>query len=307
VDQLAQDYAGQPVVFLEYDVDNAPYSRVSRWWAAFDGGSTTLPMVMVDSGNQISSGYVDFYDEYKAMVDRALARPARAEVQAYWWRVGDKVGFYVQVTNLSDVTLSSSANSAAVHGIVYEDAHVGVTDRFVRAAVSTPIVSELGPNATGTYTMETSELIGVNWDRLHFVVLVDYRPLGSEGAYDMLQAAEAYRVDAPFGVRPEEVGLMVDPEGASESSVSLSLEGAGFVSWVVTGKESWINVTPSSGPITVRPVISVAAGDLAKGWQEGEVRFETADGLFGDQVVVKAYYGEVKRAYLPGIMRGSGD
>jgi hypothetical protein len=187
---LAQDYAGQPVVFIEYDVDNPPSRRYDRWWAAFGGGSATLPMVMVDSGNQISNGYEDFYDVYQAMVDSALARPAQAEIQATWWRTGSRVGFDVEVKNLSTATLSSSANSATVHAIVYEDARAKLTNRFARATVEAGI-PDLAPNATATFKLETSDLSDVDWDKLHFVVLVDYRPSGSVGAFDMLQATVA--------------------------------------------------------------------------------------------------------------------
>ncbi len=151
MDQLATDYAGQPVVFLEYDIDNAPYSRYGRWWAAYGGGgSVYLPLIMVDSGHQISNGYLNFYNVYKAMVDTELARPPQAEIQAQWWRTGDKVGFYAQVKNLSPAKLSSGTNSASVHAIVYEDAKVKVTNRFVRAAVETGI-SDLAPNADGRF------------------------------------------------------------------------------------------------------------------------------------------------------------
>jgi len=126
---------------------------------------------MVDSGNQISNGYVNFYNVYKAMVDNAVARPAQAEIQAYWWRTGNKAGFYVQVKNLSAVTLSSS-NSATLHAIVYEDARIKVTNRFARAAVESSI-SNLAPNATATLKLETSDLSNVNWDNLHFVVALN--------------------------------------------------------------------------------------------------------------------------------------
>jgi len=132
---------------------------------------------MVDSGNQITHGYEDFYNVYKAMVDTALARPAQADITATWQRVGDKVRFDVRLTNLSLVTLSSS-NSATVHAIVYEDVHVADTDRFVRAAVFSDITSSLAPGATASFVLETADLSEVNWDKLHFIVLADYYPGG---------------------------------------------------------------------------------------------------------------------------------
>jgi len=105
--------------------------------------------------------------------------------------VGNRVRVSGQMTNLSGVTLSSSGNGATIHVIVYEDAHVGVTDRYVRAAPSTAIVSGLANGATMTFTLETIDLTSVNWNNLHTIVLADYRPAGSSGPYDMLQAIRA--------------------------------------------------------------------------------------------------------------------
>jgi hypothetical protein len=125
------------------------------------------------------------------MVDAELTRPAQAYIQASCWRVQDRLRISGQITNLSGVALSSSGNGATIHAIVYEDAHVGVTDRYVRDAPSIPIASGLANGGTTTFTLETTDLAGVDWDKLHAVVLADYRPAGSSGPYDMLQAARA--------------------------------------------------------------------------------------------------------------------
>jgi len=300
VDQLAQDYAGQPVIFLEYDVDNAPSSRNSRFWAAHGGGSVTLPEVMVDSGNQISSGYVDFYNVYKGMVDIALGRQAQADIKTYWLRTGNRVSFSIRVTNLSDVTLSSGDNSAMVHALVYEDVHVHATNRFVRATVSTSI-SSLTPNDTATYTLETPELSGVDWDKLHFVALVDYRPAGSSGAYDILQATLA--TPLKFVVQPNTLVFMVDPTDLVRPSASVSFESPDFLNWTAVTTSSWIVVTPISGVTMIHPTISVIANTLSAGWQQGTITFATTEGSLEDQVLVRTYYGVVKRTYLPIVIR----
>jgi hypothetical protein len=174
IDQLANEYAGQPVVFLEYNVDNAPTSRLDRWMAAFSGGTAYLPLVMVDSGQQIRNGYLDFYNVYRNMVNTALARPALAEIDAQWERIGNRVRFSVELTNLATTTLSAS-NGATLHAIVYQEAHISLTNRYVRTVVSTPITN-LAPGAIATFTLETSDLSGVNWDQLRYLVLADYRP-----------------------------------------------------------------------------------------------------------------------------------
>lgn len=173
-------------MFLEYDVDNAPDSRLSRWWQASDVTSPTLPLVMVDSGNQVSNGNEDFATAYRAMVDAALPRAIQADIQAYWWRDGDRVRFRVHVTNLTAGALSL----AAVHAIVFEESKVKLTNRFVREAV-TEGIWDLAPGATGTYTLATPVLTEVDWARLRYIVLVDDLASGVTGPYDTLQAVYA--------------------------------------------------------------------------------------------------------------------
>lgn len=258
---------------------------------------------MVDSGNQITHGYEDFYNVYKAMVDIALARPAQADITATWQRVGDKVRFDVRLTNLSLVTLSSSSNSATVHAIVYEDAHVADTDRFVRATVSTDITSSLAPGATASFVLETADLSGVNWDKLHFIVLADYRPGGASGAYDMLQAAVAL---PPLTVQPDKITFMVDPADPLGQSASVTLQGPESENWMATTYTSWLTVTPSSGSMATHPTISVITNTISAGWQQGYITFTVAGGgglPLADQVLVNAYYGSVKRVYLPVVLR----
>jgi hypothetical protein len=300
VDQLAKEYAGQPVIFLEYDVDDAPSSRNSRFWRAYGLSSVMLPEVMVDSGNQITNGYESFYSIYKSMVDKALARPPQANIQATWMRSGNKISFTAKVTNQSGVTLSAG-NYATVHAIVYEETHVYDTDRFVRAAISTPINS-LVPNATGTYSLETAELSGLNWDKLHYIVLVDYAPSGSSGAYDMLQAAVANPTIA-FDVHPDSIYFMTDSKDADITPASIHFEGANDLFWTTSFSPTWMDLTPKSGSLDTPATVSVNKDALTPGWQQETLTFVTTEGSFSDQLVVKAYYGDILKAYLPQITR----
>ncbi len=300
MDQLAEDYAGQPVVFLEYDVDAAPYSRYGRWWAGYgQGGSVYLPLMMADSGHQISNGYVSFYNVYKGMVEAELARPPQAGIEAQWWRTGDSVNFYVRVRNLSPATLSY-ANAATVHAIVYEDAHVYETDRFVRTTASTSI-SELAPNASETFTLATAALSGVNWANLHYLVAVDYRPGGASGAFDMLQAAVAQ--PASFTVEPESLTVMVDPADPADPARALSLVAPSFNSWTAVSSAAWLTVTPPGGPVSTPPVLTVNKGALVAGWQQATVTFTANDGVSTDEVTVNAYLGTLRRVYVPVVER----
>jgi len=187
VDQLADEYAGDPVVFIEYDVDNPAGNRISRWWAAWgSGGSVYLPLIMVDSGDQISNGSVAFLQRYRNMVDAALQRPAAAKLEVERERVGNSLHFEIALTNASGVTLGS-ANNAALHVIVYEEAHVGDTGRWVRSATFRSI-SNLAQGETASFSVEITPQGVVNWDKVHSIVLADYRPGGASGAYDMLQS-----------------------------------------------------------------------------------------------------------------------
>jgi hypothetical protein len=297
VDQLARDYAGQPVVFIEYDVDYPPASRYTRWWAAFSGSSAYLPLVMVDSGQQISNGHQTFYDVYAAMVNTAWMRPPEAELEAYWWLEGSRAQFYVRMKNLSPVALSM-ANTATLHGIVYEESRVKVTGRFARAAVETGI-PDLAPGETAVFQFGTSDLGQVNYDRLHVVVLADYRPRGPSEAFDMLQAAVAERLSAGFSAAPDRLAFAVEPSQPSIAPIAVSLEGPDFMTWTATSSAYWLTVTPSEGAMVAQPSITVNRDDLSPGWQQGQVTFTTADGLFSDEVWITVYLGAVERVYLP--------
>lgn len=302
VDQLAQEYANQPAIFLEQDVDNTLGNRYGRWWAAFDGSSAVLPLMMVDSGNQISNGYTDFYNAYRAMVEASLARPPKADITAYYTRVGDKLEFDIHVTNESGTTLSWE-NSATIHAIVYEEAHVALTDRYVRAAMFEFIATPLANGDTASYTLTTEDIGGVNWDNIHSVVLVDYRPSDTSSTYDTLQAA----VPEPgeFTIAPNPIIFLVDSADDSGRMIGMSMQGSDSLTWTVTNPLSWLEVTPLNGTIGNPPTVSVIEGNLASGWQQGNITVAATDGgflNFNEVIAVKAFYGPVERVYLPVIM-----
>jgi hypothetical protein len=282
------------VIFLEYNVDNAPSQRLGRWWVASSGGTVTLPLAMVDSGNQIDNGYVNFASRYRQMVENSRVRPPGAQVTAVWWRQGSQAFFSVLVTNQSGGLLNYGTNGATVHAIVYEDAYVQLTHRFVRSAVFAPITN-LANNATASFSLQTPDLTGVDWSKLHFIALVDYRPGGASGAYDMLQAAVA----SPVGVSPDQLVFMVDPSDTSVPQRGVLILGPPTLTWSALPTANWISVTPDSGGMAEQPQVTVQPGLLANGWQEGQVAFTSSDGILADHVVVRAYLGELERVYLP--------
>jgi hypothetical protein len=180
---------------------------------------------------------------------------------------------------------------------VYEETQVAVTDRYVRAVASTGIAS-LAPDATATFELETPELVGVNWDKLRYLVLVDYRPGGSSGPYDMLQAAFA-QPPTSFAVQPETLAFWVDAADPASSAAAVSFESSEVMTWTALSNASWLTVTPASGDTTIQPLVALVTETLVPGWQTGGLTFTAAGGAAADQVAVMAYYGAVRRIYLP--------
>jgi hypothetical protein len=190
VKRLADDYANKPAVFLEDSVDSPVDTfHYSAWWAAFgSGGSAYLPLILLGSGNQHSSGPVDFYNVYRGMVDTEIARPPGAEIGGTWRRLGDGVHASVTITNRSGVPLSA-ANAAQVSVIAYETGSVGMTGRLVRGFGKVSISSPLADGASATYEMDVAALpTAVEWNNVHVVALVDYKPNGL-ARWDNLQTA----------------------------------------------------------------------------------------------------------------------
>jgi hypothetical protein len=305
IDAIAPGYAGQPVIFIEQDIDSTDpqfVARETRWWDAKGGGIASLPLVMVDSGKQFYSGVTDLDSTYRDMVDTTLTRPPQAEIEASWKRVGNSVRFDVQATNLSGVTLSTG-NKATVWGFVIENAHIVNINHYVRAIASFAI-SSLAPGATGAYVLQTGDLpVGTDWTNLSMVVLVDYRPDPSLRPYDMLQAAFA-QPEPRFTLQPESLTLMMDPLDAAPPSATVEVVSQETLSWSATTGASWLTITPASGTTTTKPTVSVVKAALSPGWQQAVITFTTTSGdPFSQTLTVHAYYGTLRQIFLPCVMR----
>jgi hypothetical protein len=286
------------VVFLEYNINNyAPDSRFSRLMAGLGGESGALPLVMVDSGNSAKSGPGPYVSGYSIMVDNSMVRAPKAEIQALWVRQGNKAKFTVQVKNLSGVTLSSS-NEATVHVIVYLQQHVYLTSRLVVFAAHTAITS-LANGALGAYNLETDDLTSVDWDKLHYIALVDYIPNSTTGKYDMLQAAFA----EPAEVQPEELRFLVDNDDPSVPPQFTKVIAPSSLTWNASESVPWLAITPGSGNPATLPQFTVSKAALVPGWQQTSVSFTSPDSVFTDSVTVKAFLGELSQTLLPVMMK----
>jgi len=266
---------------------------------------------MIDSGHQVSHGYLGStaHDTYKAMVDAELARPPQAEIEAAGWRLGNRMHFDGTLTNLSGVTLSSS-NSATIHALVYEE-HTPVdpsvdhvTGRIVRAAVSTGVSPALVHGATMTFTLDTSELSNVvDWTRVHAIVLVDYQPADSGGAYDMLQAVSADATpaltvskrafpDPAQAGKPLTYTICVTNVGHTDLHATVTdtlpahVTPAGVLNWTPT-------ITAPGGIWEHTFVVTVEAGYI--GALVNQVEVTTEEGAIGTAVTASSWY----KTYLP--------
>lgn len=167
-------------------MDTPVGGRLGRWFAAWNQpGDIYLPLIMVDSGNQISNDSVDFVTVYGNMVDAALDRPPAARMAVSGTRDGDILHLDVRLANTSGTTMSA-ANDATLTALVYvEPTNPAAVPEVLRAQVS-PITT-LADGATRNFALEVM-VNGLDPTRIRWVVIADYRPGGSSGAFDTLQA-----------------------------------------------------------------------------------------------------------------------
>ncbi len=280
VDQLAVEYAEKPVLFLENDVDRPLGQRLDRWWAGYGaGGSVYLPLAMASSGHVVSTGSVDFDTVYAGLVDGELARAPEAEVEAFSRRVGSAVRVYVRLVNGTEMPLSATGNAATVHALVWEDKKVSVSSRTIRAAPAAAIDAAVVPGGAWAVTLDTPALAGVDWNKLHAVALVDYRPGGTTGAYDMLQASLALASD--LAVEPVSLAAKVHIDSSEDGIGTVALRGPYVLSWTASTDALWLAVTPGAGAVPAGATVRVLRDRLPAGVQQGHVTFAAAspDGL----------------------------
>jgi hypothetical protein len=174
------------VLFIDQDVDAPLGGRVDRWFQGYGlPGTVYLPLVMVDSGHDWSTGSVNYINVYSDMVDTSLPRAPKAQMTVTSIREGNLLRFNARITNNSGATLSA-ANNATFTALVYEEPGNSSSVPLVRAAGTTAITT-LVDGGTGDFSFEV--VIGnLNPDRTRWVVIADYRPDTSESAYDTLQA-----------------------------------------------------------------------------------------------------------------------
>ena len=82
--------------------------------------------------------------------------------------------------------MTTCSNAARLNALVYEEPDSPAAVPIVIAAGSTPITT-LDDGATNDYTIEVT-VADANWDRIRWVVIADYQPIGASNPWDTLQA-----------------------------------------------------------------------------------------------------------------------
>ncbi len=270
--ELQHELAGQAVL-LEYDYDEFLEGRQDRFWAT-GVSADYLPLMMVGSGFRTSHGVVDFDTVYRGMIDAELARPPRAEISAFWQRVGSNLRVYVEVENIEQEYLEVD-REASVWVIAYESPPSGPshTENYVESTAQWSLPYDLGPRESITATISTPSMTDVQWNRMHAVVLVEDRPGCGCEEYDMLQATEA--LQASLTAAPDLVVL-----GRAASSEEIELTGPHVLSWTATPDVPWLEVTPSSGTRPTTATVTVRDELRPQSETEGTVSFAaTGDGM----------------------------
>lgn len=290
VKKLATEYAGQPVVFIEYNAGDFTGGREGRFVAAFGGYGYSVPMAIVGSGYRYTQGPADYYKVFKGMIQADQARPAQAEIEAWWRKVLPyTLRTYVTVHNTSAVALDSATNEGAVWALAWEDkATLGVTGMYTRAAVSSPLSPALAPGASRSVVVDLPISGFADWNNLHAVVAAELRPAGTTGPYDMLQAVRPQ--PASFRVEPAQVQLAA-PQGPGLAE--LRLTGPHVLSWSALTSAPWLAVSPAAGAMGTPVRVETSAELLQPGQQLGAVTFTatSADGMsFSTTVAVTATF-----------------
>lgn len=287
---MAGEYAGRPVVFLEYYAGASEGNRESRFQAAWGPQGYSVPMAIVASGFRFSQGPADYYNVFKGMIETDLARPPQVEIEA-WWRKTDPMTLriYATVHNTSSVVLDDAVNAAGIWGLAWEHkAPLGITGMYTRAARRTPITVATAPGASVSVTVDLTINLLVDWNNLQAAAAAEIRPAGTSGAYDMLQAVRPR--PAAFSASPAAVQLTL-PQGPG--LVEVSFAGPHVLSWTATPSDPWITVTPSQGAIGTGVQVAVNRALLTPGAQSGSVVFASTspDGMSFETVVpVSATY-----------------
>ncbi len=312
INQLAQEYSNQPVVFVDYHFSMAappdflpPQAR----WEVIQASEAGLGLTwaVVDSGRLHHRGAettAEAYNAYTAMINDALAQPATAEIHSFWWKNGSTVKISATVTNNSAQTLST-ANNAGVYGIVKE---VGVQyDTYTTLhpglnAAKTAIPS-LAPGETATFEITVPEINPSNWNKVQVIVLVDYQT-APDAAYNQLQATIA---TPAILAQPNDFVHFLDDDAVEVPVFTTNISGDAGLTWLASSSETWLTFDRTTGSVGEALSLITDGNAMVPGWNTAVVTINDSTMVYSVDLTVRIYKaspGEtINRIYLPSISR----
>ena len=177
------------MLFLEQNVYRPVGNRIDRFYDARGTRTCGVPWVIVDSGLRYTCGYEDFTKRYRTLVTEAMSTPAEAEIEGWFLRTDNDLRVHVEVTNRTGRTLGF-ANWPTINVLVYEEARVYQTRRFVRAAAQLDVDGLIPDGMSTAADIELLDVYAKDWAKAHVIALFDYRPEPTESRFVSAQAVE---------------------------------------------------------------------------------------------------------------------
>jgi len=316
INQLAQEYANQPVVVVDYHLDilqdpplfEPPQARWDVIQASVPPGTDlALTWTVVDSGRLYHRGAEtteEAYNAYTVMIDDALAQPATAEITAHWWLDGSTVKIRAVVTNNSTVTLSAE-NNAGVYGIVKENGVLYETHTTEHPGLNAAKTSIAGllPGQTDLFEIEVPDINPTDWDKVEVIVLVDYQT-APEAHYEQLQAAIATQA---LYTQPKFHAWFLDEGETLVPQFTSTIMGNPGLTWNALSNQVWLEVEETSGLVGDSILLTTIGDVMNPGWNTAVVTITDSSHTYTADVTVSIYKaspGEViNRIYLPVMTR----
>ena len=246
---------------------------------------------MIDSSREFETGADETtYGVYKGMIDRSQLRSATADITATYARTDNSVTVKATVTNNTAVTLSVQ-NKAAVHAIVYEDYRASKTNHAGRGSAKTDI-SYLRPGHSETFMITLNLTNVVDYNKLHYIVVVDYKTTGTKtnGVYDQPQAAIAVEGDVTppiaFVVSPGSFNFAIKTGDATMPSGEINITGDSSQSWTALVDHDFVQLSATSGSVPAVVTVDIDKSKLVLGTQSALILFADAGGVYERAVMV---------------------
>lgn len=263
-----------------------PANRVYLLTEAGGDHGQYVPEAMVDSARLMEIGADNTtVNVYRDMINNSQARVPQADISATVTRSGNTVTFNTTVTNNSSVTLST-ANNAAVHGIVYEDYRQSKTN-FAGRGSARKVITSLAPGATDNFSFTVNLTGVVNPANLNYIVVVDYRTTTKlnydVGVYDQLNAI---RVELPFVVSPGSIDLNVKTADVTMPSAQVDISGIAGQTWTASFDKDIVLLSKTSGNVPDSFTVTVDKSKLTVGTQTATIIVSDGTGLYQSSILV---------------------